>query len=92
MQLGWVDFSKEDREIYLNDCTYSMIQISGEQSQKTITVALTLDFEPYEYVSNGEYVGIHIDLAKEIVKRNNWKVTFVTTAFENIIHGVSNGT
>ena len=81
-----------NNEIYLNDCTYSMIYINSEQSQKNIIVALTLNSEPYEYVANGEYVGIHIELAKEIANRNHWNVTFVTTSFENVIYGVSNGT
>ena len=91
---GVINLSSD--EISMNYCNYSMIRTNEEQNnsanKKTMTVALTLDFYPYEYVSNGEYVGVHIDLAKELAKRNNWNVVFVSTSFENIINGVSNGT
>ena len=59
--------------------------------KKTITVVGTMDFYPYEYVSNGEYVGVHIDLAKELAGRNGWNVVFEVTSFEKIIDGVMNG-
>ena len=83
-------------EIYMDHCTYSMLNTDKGQdestSKETLTVALTLDFSPFEYVSNGEYEGVHIDLAKEFARRNNFNVVFVVAGFENIIDGVSNGT
>ena len=59
--------------------------------KKTITVVGTMDFYPYEYVSNGEYVGVHIDLAKELARRNGWDVVFEATSFDKIIDGVRKG-
>ena len=84
-------------EIRLDHCTYSMIstkeELEASKPQKTIKVAISFNFYPFEYESNGEYVGAHIDIAKEFAKRNNWGVTFVPVEeFEDIVPGVQNGT
>ena len=41
---------------------------------KTFTVGFDADFKPYGYVENNTYTGFDIDLAREVAKRNNWKI------------------
>ena len=41
---------------------------------KTFTVGFDADFKPYGYVENNQYTGFDIDLAREVAKRNNWKL------------------
>ena len=45
----------------------------SEKSQ-TFTVGFDADFKPYGYVENNQYTGFDIDLAREVAKRNNWKL------------------
>ncbi len=47
----------------------------GKKSQeKTFTVGFDANFPPYGYVVNGEYTGFDLDLAREVARRNNWKI------------------
>ena len=41
---------------------------------KRFTVGFDADFKPYGYVENNQYTGFDIDLAREVAKRNNWKI------------------
>ena len=41
---------------------------------KSFTVGFDADFKPYGYVENNQYTGFDIDLAREVAKRNNWKL------------------
>ena len=43
-------------------------------SEKRFTVGFDADFKPYGYVENNQYTGFDIDLAREVAKRNNWKI------------------
>ena len=43
-------------------------------NSKKFTVGFDADFKPYGYVENNQYTGFDIDLAKEVAKRNNWKI------------------
>ncbi|MBR7120373.1 MAG: amino acid ABC transporter substrate-binding protein [Lentisphaeria bacterium] len=42
--------------------------------EKSFTVGFDADFKPYGYVENNQYTGFDIDLAREVAKRNNWKL------------------
>lgn len=45
------------------------------KTQKTFTVGFDAEFPPYGYVDDdGNYVGFDLDLAKEVCKRNGWKI------------------
>ena len=47
----------------------------GEKSQeKSFTDGFDANFPPYGYVVNGEYTGFDLDLAREVAKRNNWRL------------------
>lgn len=43
-------------------------------NSKSFTVGFDADFKPYGYVENNQYTGFDIDLAREVAKRNNWKL------------------
>lgn len=47
----------------------------GNDSDKfTLTVGFDSEYPPYGYVDdNGEYVGLDLDLAKEVCERNGWE-------------------
>lgn len=46
---------------------------SGDQ-KKSFTVGFDANFPPYGYKQGSEYVGFDLDLAREVAKRNNWKL------------------
>ena len=48
-------------------------------------------FAPYEYYSNGEIVGVDIDIAKEIAKELNKELVIKDVAFDSIINEVKTG-
>ena len=48
-------------------------------------------FAPYEYYSNGEIVGVDIDIAKEIAKELNKELIIKDVAFDSIINEVKTG-
>jgi polar amino acid transport system substrate-binding protein len=43
-------------------------------AEKTFTVGFDANFKPYGYFENGEYKGFDLDLAREVARRNNWKL------------------
>ena len=45
-----------------------------DNREKRFTVGFDADFKPYGYVENNQYTGFDIDLAREVAKRNNWKL------------------
>lgn len=48
-------------------------------------------FAPYEYYSDGEIVGVDIDIAKEIAKEMGKKLVIKDVAFDSIINEVKTG-
>jgi polar amino acid transport system substrate-binding protein len=40
----------------------------------TFTVGFDANFPPYGYIENGEYRGFDLDLAREVARRNGWKI------------------
>jgi polar amino acid transport system substrate-binding protein len=47
----------------------------GDQEAKpSFTVGFDANFPPYGYKQGTEYVGFDLDLAREVAKRNNWKL------------------
>lgn len=68
--------------------------ISGCDKQKktedTITFATTADYPPFEYLSNGEFVGFDIELAKMIGKELGKKVQFKDMQFSAILQSIEN--
>ena len=50
-------------------CTFAV-----SSAEKSFTVGFDANFPPYGYVKDGEYCGFDLDLAREVAKRNNWKI------------------
>ena len=42
--------------------------------RQVFAVGFDAEFPPYAYKADGEYVGLDLDLAREVAKRNNWKL------------------
>lgn len=65
--------------------------MQSSNSNDTLVVAVEDDFVPFSYKENKEYSGIHIDMAKEMAKRLDCKVKFVSADFDELIDGVDKG-
>ena len=59
----------------------------GEKKEKLI-LATEAGFAPYEYYSNGEIVGVDIDIAKKIAEELNMDLVIKDVAFDSIISEV----
>lgn len=62
-----------------------------DRSNGTLTMATNAAFEPYEYVSNGEIVGIDADIATAICDYLGMSLTITDMEFDSIITAVSTG-
>ena len=58
---------------------------------KTLTVATSPDFPPFENLENGEVVGIEIDIIKAICKELGYELDLVQIDFDSVIPGVQEG-
>ena len=47
---------------------------SDSKKANTFTVGFDAEFPPYGYVEKGVFKGFDLDLAREVAKRNNWKL------------------
>ena len=54
-------------------------------------VAIEADFAPYSWSEDGDYYGLHVDIAKEIARRTGKSVSFVVVDFHDMISGVDSG-
>ena len=47
----------------------------GKKKENEFVVGFDAEFPPYGYIGeDGEYVGFDLDLAREVARRNNWKI------------------
>ncbi len=56
-----------------------------------LTVATSPDYPPFENLENGEYVGLDIEIAKEVAQRLGLEVEFKTLQFDAIIPAIAAG-
>ena len=71
---------------------FSLFLITGCGNEKEKLILVTeAGFAPYEYYSNGEIVGVDIDIAKEIAKKMNRELVIKDVAFDSIISEVKTG-
>ena len=71
---------------------FSLFLITGCDNGKEKLILVTeAGFAPYEYYSNGEIVGVDIDIAKEIAKKMNRELVIKDVAFDSIISEVKTG-
>ena len=64
---------------------------SCSNSKEKFVIATEAGFEPYEYYSNGEIVGVDIDIAKKIAEYLNMDLVIKDVAFDSIISEVKTG-
>lgn len=55
-----------------------------------LQVGVCADYPPYEYMENGEYKGIEIDIVKAIAKELGLTVRFENAAFEDLLTNLTN--
>lgn len=58
---------------------------------KTITVGTSADFPPFEYIENGQFVGLDMDLMREIAKIAGFELKFVDMSFDSLIPALRAG-
>lgn len=56
---------------------------------KTIRVATSPDYKPFEFIEGEKIVGMEIDLIEEIARRENWTIEYVQMGFSSIIQAVA---
>lgn len=64
---------------------------SSDNSTKTLRVVTNANFPPYEYIGNGQYTGIDIELSKQIAGELNMEIEIQNIDFSSIIPAVANG-
>lgn len=62
-----------------------------EVTKKILKVGMEAAYPPFEYVEDGEIVGLDADLAKELGKELGYEIEFVDTSFEGIFAGLDKG-
>ena len=71
---------------------FSLLFLTGCGREKEKLILVTeAGFAPYEYYSNGEVVGVDIDIAKEIARSLNKELVIKDVAFDSIISEVKTG-
>ena len=55
-------------------CSVIFGTLQAFAAEKTFTVGFDANFKPYGYFENGQYKGFDLDLAREVARRNNWKL------------------
>ncbi len=60
-------------------------------TDKTLVMATSANFPPFEYVENGNYVGIDIEIAEKIAEKLHMTLEIVDVDFNSIINGVETG-
>ena len=71
---------------------FSLCLLTGCEKEKEKLILVTeAGFAPYEYYSNGEVVGVDIDIAREIAKYLDKELVIKDVAFDSIISEVKTG-
>lgn len=60
-------------------------------SNDTLTVYTEAGFAPFEYVSNGEIVGVDVDIMNKVGEKLGKKVVFENVSFDTIVDAVAAG-
>lgn len=80
---------------YIGDATKGSYQYTSPDNTKrsngTLIVATNAAFEPYEFMQNGEVVGIDIDMSQAIADKLGMELKIEEMEFDSIISAVSTG-
>lgn len=63
----------------------------SSNSQKELSLATSADFPPYEFMENGKYAGIDIEIAELIAKKLNLELKITNLEFGSIIPAIVSG-
>ena len=63
----------------------------SNEDENTLVMATNAAFPPYEYIEDGEYVGIDVEIANLIAKELGKKLEIKDVEFGSIIGGVQSG-
>ena len=61
------------------------------ESKGVLVVAVEPSFYPYSEERNGEYFGLHVDMAEEIAARNGYVAEFVSADWDELFIGIKDG-
>lgn len=72
-------------------CMIMLVASCGKKDDNKLIMVTEAGFAPYEYYSNGEIVGVDVDIAKEIAASMGKELVIKDIAFDSIINEVKTG-
>lgn len=72
-------------------CMIMLVAGCGKKDDSKLIMVTEAVFAPYEYYSNGEIVGVDVDIAKEIAASMGKELVIKDIAFDSIINEVKTG-
>lgn len=72
-------------------CMIMLVAGCGKKDDSKLIMVTKAGFAPYEYYSNGEIVGVDVDIAKEIAASMGKELVIKDIAFDSIINEVKTG-
>ena len=72
-------------------CMIMVVAGCGKKDDSKLIMVTEAGFAPYEYYSNGEIVGVDVDIAKEIAASMGKELVIKDIAFDSIINEVKTG-
>lgn len=72
-------------------CMFMLVAGCGKKDDSKLIMVTEAGFAPYEYYSNGEIVGVDVDIAKEIAASMGKELVIKDIAFDSIINEVKTG-
>ena len=74
-----------------NDSTTNTPDNNDSQSKKSLTMATNADFYPFEYVEDGIFKGIDIEIAEKIAEKLDMSLKIINMDFDSVILNVQAG-
>jgi len=65
-------------------------QNDNETIKNTLRIATNAEFEPFEFMENGEITGFDIDLMKDLCNRMDYEAEFINVDFDDVMPFVYN--
>lgn len=72
-------------------CMIMLVAGCGKKDDSKLIMVTEARFAPYEYYSNGEIVGVDVDIAKEVAASMGKELVIKDIAFDSIINEVKTG-
>lgn len=80
-----LDGAKMSRKNLLALLAVALLGLCGcsKSPKVSFKVGFDADFPPYGYIQDGKYVGFDLDLAREVARRNHWKLVLVPIKWDD---------